>query len=94
MKKSRQSPMSQPDAPKFAGNWKALFICPKPQIIRDLAPLLSRHLPNFSGTELNTSPSRHQITEAIAVEQPNLCFLEVDDTPDRCFSDHSGPAAG
>jgi pilus assembly protein CpaE len=78
--------MSQPEAAKFAGNWKALFICPKPQIIRDLAPLLSRHLPNFSGAELNTIPGRHQITEAIAVEQPNLCFLEVDDAPDRSLA--------
>jgi pilus assembly protein CpaE len=78
--------MSQPEAAKFAGNWKALFICPKTQIIRDLAPLLSRHLPNFSGSELNTIPGRHQITEAIAVEQPNLCFLEVDDAPDRSLA--------
>ena len=78
--------MSQPEAAKFAGNWKALFICPKTQIIRDLAPLLSRHLANFSGAELNTIPGRHQITEAIAVEQPNLCFLEVDDAPDRSLA--------
>lgn len=78
--------MSQPEAAKFAGNWKALFICPKAQIIRDLAPLLTRHLPNFSGAELNTIPSRHQITEAIAVEQPNLCFLEVNDAPERSLA--------
>ena len=69
--------MSQPDAAKFAGNWKALFICPKQQIIRDLAPLLSRYLPNFAGAELNDIPTRRQIAEAIAVEQPNLCFLEA-----------------
>ena len=75
--------MSQPDAAKFAGNWKALFICSKQQIIRDLAPLLGRHLANFSGSELSPSPARHQITEAIATEQPNLCFLEVDDPSDR-----------
>ena len=78
--------MSQPEAAKFAGNWKALFICPKQQIIRDLAPLLSRYLPNFLGAELNAIPSRHQIAEAIAVEQPNLCFLEVNDAADRSLS--------
>ena len=79
--------MSQPDAAKFAGNWKALFICPKQQIIRDLAPLLTRYLPNFAGAELNAIPSPcRQITEAIAVEQPNLCFLEVDDAPDRSLA--------
>jgi pilus assembly protein CpaE len=78
--------MSQPDAAKFAGNWKALFICPKQQIIRDLAPLLTHYLPNFAGAELNVIPSRRQITEAIAVEQPNLCFLEVSDAPDRSLA--------
>jgi pilus assembly protein CpaE len=78
--------MSQPDAAKFGGNWKALFICPKQQIIRDLAPILTRYLPNFAGAELNAIPNRRQITEAIAVEQPNLCFLEVDDAPDRSLA--------
>ena len=78
--------MSQPEAAKFAGTWKALFICPKTQIIRDLAPLLSRHLPNFSGAELTSIPNRQQIAEAIAVEQPNLCFLEVNDAPDRSLA--------
>src|ERR1700692_748311 len=78
--------MSQPDAAKFGGNWKALFICPKQQIIRDLAPILTRYLPNFAGAELNAMPTRRQITEAIAVEQPNLCFLEVDDAPDRSLA--------
>jgi pilus assembly protein CpaE len=48
--------------------------------------LLNRYLVNFSGAELNAIPSRHQITEAIAVEQPNLCFLEVDDAPDRSLA--------
>jgi len=75
--------MPQPDAAKFAGNWKALFISSKQQIIRDLAPLLSHYLPNFSSAELSTIPTRRQITEAIAVEQPNLCFLDVGDTEDR-----------
>jgi pilus assembly protein CpaE len=77
--------MSQADTAKFAGNWKALFICPNAQIIRDLAPLLSRHLANFAGAELKAVPNRHQIAEALAVEQPNLCFLEVDDAPDRAL---------
>ena len=78
--------MSQPEAAKFAGNWKALFICPKAQIIRDLAPLLSRYLSNFSGAELSAIPNRHQIAEAIAVEQPNLCFLEVGEDMDRSLA--------
>lgn len=78
--------MSQLEAAKFAGSWKALFICPKTQVIRDLAPLLSRYLANFSGAELNTIPNRNQIAEAIAVEQPNLCFLEVDEDMDRSLA--------
>jgi len=47
---------------------------------------LTHYLPNFAGAELNAIPSRRQITEAIAVEQPNLCFLEVDDAPDRSLA--------
>src|ERR1700733_4027541 len=69
--------MPQPDAPKFSGTWKALFICPNQKIIRDLAPLLRKHLPTFSGHDLNAYPMRHQLAEVMASEAPNLCLLEV-----------------
>jgi len=69
--------MPQPDDPKFSGTWKALFICPNQKIIRDLAPLLRKHLPTFSGHDLNAYPMRHQLAEVMASEAPNLCLLEV-----------------
>src|SRR5579862_106517 len=69
--------MPQSDAPKFSGPCKALFICPNQKIIRDLAPLIRKHLPNFSGFDLTTYPMRHQLTEVLASETPNLCFLEI-----------------
>jgi pilus assembly protein CpaE len=75
--KVRSAPMPQSDTPKFSGTWKALFICPNQKIVRDLAPLLSKHLPNFSGHDLNAYPMRHQLAEVLAAEAPNLCLLEI-----------------
>jgi pilus assembly protein CpaE len=69
--------MPQPDAPKFSGTWKALFICPNQKIIRDLAPILRKHLPTFSGHDLNAYPMRHQLAEVVSSESPNLCLLEI-----------------
>ena len=69
--------MPQPEAPKFSGTWKALFICPNQKIIRDLAPLLRKHLPTFSGHDLNAYPMRHQLAEVMGTESPNLCLLEI-----------------
>jgi pilus assembly protein CpaE len=74
--------MPQPDSPKFSGNWKALFICPNQKIIRDLAPLLRKHLPTFSGHDLNAYPQRHQLAEVVLKETPNLCLLEIGEPPD------------
>ena len=69
--------MPQPDAPRFSGTWKALFICPNQKIIRDLAPLLRKHLPTFSGHDLTAYPMRHQLAEVLTSETPNLCLLEI-----------------
>src|SRR5580698_8371139 len=69
--------MPQPDAPRLSGTWKALFICPNQKIIRDLAPLLRKHLPTFSGHDLNAYPMRHQLAEVMGTETPNLCLLEI-----------------
>jgi pilus assembly protein CpaE len=74
--------MAQLDAPKFTGNWKALFICPNQKIIRDLAPLLRKHLPTFSGHDLNAYPMRHQLGEVVLAETPNLCLLEIGEPGD------------
>ena len=69
--------MPQPDASRFSGTWKALFICPNQKIIRELAPLLRHHLPAFSGHDLNAYPARYQLAELVAAEAPNLCLLEI-----------------
>src|ERR1700734_2270987 len=74
--------MSQPDAPRLSGTWKALFICPSHKIIRDLAPLLRKHLPTFSGHDLNAYPMRHQLAEGLSAATPNLCLLEIGETRD------------
>src|SRR5580692_1820661 len=69
--------MPQPDAPRLSGTWKALFICPNQKIIRDLAPLMRKHLPTFSGHDLNAYPTRHQLAEVLSTETPSLCLLEI-----------------
>src|SRR5713226_7451538 len=69
--------MSQSQTARFKGTWKALFICPNTKIIRDLTPLLSRHLPTFAAHEVNAYPTRHQVSDLLAVHAPNLCFLEA-----------------
>lgn len=74
--------MPQPDAPKLSGTWKALFICPNQKIIRDLAPLLRKHLLTFSDHELNSYPMRRQLAEVVAAEAPNLCLLEIGEPPE------------
>jgi pilus assembly protein CpaE len=74
--------MPQSDAPKFTGTWKALFICPNQKIIRDLAPILRKHLPTFSGHDLTGYPMRHQLAEVLSTEAPNLCLLEISEPRD------------
>jgi len=79
-----QRQMSQ-DAAKLHGNWKALFLCPNERIVRDLTPLLSRHLPGFSSQDLKTFPSRQQVADVLA-SRPSFCLLEVSDPPDLSLS--------
>src|ERR1700722_2146410 len=71
--------MPQPDTPKLSGAWKALFICPNPKIVRELAPILSRLLPTFSGHDIKTYPPRHQLAELLSSQLPNLCLIEISD---------------
>jgi len=78
--------MPQPESAKFTGNWKALFICPNPKIIRDLGPLLSRHLPAFSAQELSTYPSRHQMGELLASQHISICFIEIGDAQEQALT--------
>ncbi len=78
--------MPQPETPKLTGAWKALFICPNPKIVRELAPLLSKLLPTFSGHDLNVYPTRHQFAELVASEAPSLCLLEISEPTERGLS--------
>ena len=73
------------DASKFHGSWKALFVCPNEKIIRDLTPLLHRHLPSFSRHDLQSFPNRQQIQD-VMTQRPSFCLLEVSDPPDQSLS--------
>jgi pilus assembly protein CpaE len=66
-----------PDTPKLSGAWKALFICPNPKIVRELAPILRKLLPTFTGQDLKVYPPRHQLADLLASQLPNLCLIEI-----------------
>jgi pilus assembly protein CpaE len=66
-----------PDTPKLSGTWKALFICPNPKIVRELAPILRKLLPTFTGQDLKVYPPRHQLADLLASQLPNLCLIEI-----------------
>ncbi len=65
--------MPQPDAPKFSGTWKALFICPNQKIIRDLAPLLRKHLPTFSGPRSELLPDAPPTGRGAQLRRRPIC---------------------
>ena len=78
--------MPQPEAARISGNWKALFICPNSKIVKELAPLLHHFLPAFTSHEVSSYPTRHQIADLLAAQQPSLCFLEVSDPSERALT--------
>jgi len=78
--------MSQPEATKLNGNWKALFICPSHKIIKELSPLFNHYLPAFRSHDLNAYPARYQVADLVTSQEPNLCVLEVSDPPDRALA--------
>ena len=78
--------MSQPEAAKLNGNWKALFICHNPKVNRDLAALFSHHLPSFSGYDVEAYPTRLQLANVFAAESPKLCLLEITEPQERALS--------
>lgn len=47
--------------------------------------MLHQHVPAFSGHELSSYPTRQQLSEALASETPNLCFLEVGEQRDTAL---------
>src|ERR1700689_1396375 len=79
----RPAPMPQPEAARINGSWKALFICPNSKIIKELGPLLHHFFPAFTSHEVSSYPTRHQITDLLAAQQPSLCFLEVSEPSER-----------
>ena len=78
--------MPQPEAARINGNWKALFVCPNSKIVKELGPLLHHFLPAFTSHEISNYPTRHQIADLLAAQQPSLCFLEVGDSSERALS--------
>jgi pilus assembly protein CpaE len=78
--------MSQPEAAKLNGNWKALFICHNPKVNRDLAALFSHHLPSFSSCDVEAYPTRLQLANVFASESPKMCLLEITEPHERALA--------
>ena len=77
--------MSQPQAAKVNGSWKALFICRNDKITRDLTALFVHHLPALAAINLEAYPSRHQIASVVAAESPKLCLLEITEPNEKAL---------
>jgi len=77
--------MSQPQAAKVNGSWKALFICRNEKITRDLTALFVHHLPALAAINLDAYPSRHQIASVVAAESPKLCLIEITEPNEKAL---------
>src|SRR5579864_4644718 len=78
--------MSQPEAAKLNGNWKALFICHNPKVNRELTALFCHHLPSFSGFDVSAYPTRLQLANVFAAESPKLCLLEITEPSEKAIA--------
>jgi pilus assembly protein CpaE len=78
--------MAQPETTKLNGSWKALFICPSSKIVKELSPLLHHYLPAFASHELSAYPTRYQVADLVAAQEPSLCLIEVTNPPDRALA--------
>ena len=68
--------MSHRASPRPKKQWNVLFITANQLIRRELAPLLSRTLANFSYSEISSSASPPEFASAIRAHSPDLCFLD------------------
>jgi pilus assembly protein CpaE len=78
--------MSPTESAKFYGNWNTLFIGPNPNIRRELTPLISRFVPSFAAQDLTGYPARHQMVEALARGEVNLCLVDVSSDPEKALA--------
>ena len=62
---------------KLSGRWKHLIICPDRGLFHGLTSILAEVTPGSSFVDLKVYPTRRALTDAVAAERPNLCFLDV-----------------
>jgi len=62
---------------RLSGRWKHLIICPDRGLFLGLTQILAELTPGSAFTDLKSYPARRGLTEAVAAEKPNLCFLDV-----------------
>lgn len=74
--------MSKPVNARTKDQCKALFITSNAVMVRELTALLNRSLPELLCSQLPSAPSLEQLTAAVRVEMPNLCFLDFAKNPE------------
>lgn len=62
---------------KSSGRWKHLIICPDRGVFHALTAILAEVTPGSAFTDLRAYPNRRALADAINLERPNLCFLDV-----------------
>jgi pilus assembly protein CpaE len=71
---------------KISGRWKHLIICPNRGLFHGLTAILAEVTPGSSFADLRSYPNRRALTDAINLEKPNLCFLDVGTSWDSVVS--------
>src|SRR5215471_7061782 len=62
---------------RLSGRWKHLIICPDRALFHGLTTILADLTPGSSLSDLKVYPARRAFADAINVEKPTVCFLDV-----------------
>ncbi len=62
---------------KISGRWRHLIISPDRRVFQGLTVVLAEVTPGSPFTDLKVYPNRRALSDAISLEKPNLCFLDV-----------------
>src|SRR5271165_835912 len=62
---------------KISGRWRHLIIAPDRRVFQGLTAVLAEITPGSPFTDLKVYPNRRALSDAISLEKPNLCFLDV-----------------
>src|SRR5580700_7021138 len=71
---------------KISGRWRHLIIAPDRRVFQGLTTVLAEVTPGSPFTDLKVYPNRRALSDAVSLEKPNLCFLDVGSNWDSAVS--------